>query len=118
MREIDFYTTAAGHSPVRGFLNGLPTKAARKVWQVLDLVRTTDMVPPHVLKKLPGTGDLWEVRAQFGGNAYRLLGFFERGHLIVLVSGFVKKTEELPVREIALAQQRRRDYWERNRRDG
>lgn len=82
------------------------------------MVQAEERVPVQYLKKLTGTGDLWELRVQFGGDAFRFLGFFESGVLIVLVSGFTKKTEEVPRREIALAQQRRRDYWERNRRDG
>jgi phage-related protein len=118
MREIEFYTTASGRSPVLEFIERLPVKAAAHVIDVLNEVRSMVRLPAHVLKKLTGTGDLWEVRAQFGGDAYRLLGFFETGRLIVLVSGFVKKTRAVPAREISLAQQRRRDYWERNRRHG
>jgi phage-related protein len=118
MREIEFYVTAFGRCPVLEFLETLPPRAADKVATVMDAVREMEVVPAQYLKKLAGTGDLWEVRAQFGGNTYRLLGFWSGRRLVVLVSGFVKKTEEVPAREIALAQQRRRDYRERKRRDG
>jgi phage-related protein len=118
MREIEFYVSGSGRCPVQEFLDSLPTKQARKIWTVLGMVRTMDFVPAEYLKKLTGTGDLWEVRAQHSGCAFRLLGFFQSGRLVVLVSGFVKKTEDVPVHEIALAQRRRRDYWERNRRNG
>jgi phage-related protein len=118
MRDVAFYVTASGRCPVLDFIEGLPTKSGEKILRVVDLVRQLDVVPPQYLKKLAGTGDLWEVRAQYGGRAFRLLGFFQSGRLVVLVSGFVKKTEEVPAHEIALAQWRRRDYWERNRRNG
>jgi phage-related protein len=117
MREIRFYVTASGRRPALDFIKGLPEKQGHKVLKVLDAVRHTE-VPAQYLKKLKGTGDLWEVRAQFGGDAFRLLGFFETGRLVILVSGFVKKTEEVPAQEIDLAQKRRRDYWERNPRNG
>lgn len=118
MREIEFYRSGSGRCPVQEFLDGLPTKQARKVWSVLDTVGSLDVVPMQFLKKLAGTDGLWEVRAQQGGRAFRLLGFFAGTRLVVLVSGFVKKTEEVPLHEIALAQRRRRDYWERNRTNG
>jgi phage-related protein len=37
---------------------------------------------------------------------------------VVLVSAFAKKTEQTPMLEIELAQQRRRDYLGRRRSDG
>jgi phage-related protein len=118
MRDVEFYVTASGRCPVQEFLDGLPTKAARKIWAVLNMVGSLDVVPVQYLKKLSGTGGLWEVRAQQGGRAFRLLGFFAGARLVVLVSAFVKKTEDTPLHEIALAQQRRRDHRERNRTDG
>jgi phage-related protein len=118
MCEIELYQTQTGRCPVMEFLEQAPKAAADKVAKVLDAVRQMERVPEQYLKKLSGTRGLWEVRAQHGGNAYRLLGFWSGRRLVVLLSGFVKKTEEVPAREIALAQQRRRDYLERNQRDG
>ena len=60
-----------------------------------------------------GTDDLWEVRAEFGGDAYRLLGFWDAGRLIILTNGFAKKTQKTPTREIEIAEQRKRDYLNR-----
>lgn len=118
MREIEFYVTATGRCPVSEFIEELPEPAADKIKWVLDAVRRMERVPEQYLKKLAGTGGLWEVRAHHRGNAYRLLGFWSGRQLVVLVSGFAKKTEEVPAREIALAQQRRRDYLEREPNDG
>jgi len=58
------------------------------------LVERLDCVPERYLKKLAGTVDLWEIRAQAGGNSYRLLGFFDGPTLLILTSGFSKKTTE------------------------
>jgi phage-related protein len=66
-------------------------------------------------QKLEGTDGLWEVRAEFGGDAFRPLGFWEAGRLIILTNGFVKKTQKTPERELALAGQRRRDYLNRRK---
>lgn len=74
------------------------------------------MVPPQYFKKLEATEDVWEVRADFGGDAFRLLGFWDAGRLIVLTNGFARKTPKTPGREIALAQQRKRDYLNRKKK--
>jgi phage-related protein len=113
MRDIQFYRNANGDCPVEEFLDGLGSKQAQKVAWVLKLVRELPLVPKQYLKKLEGRDELWEVRAEFGGDAFRLLGFWGAGNLIILTSGFAKKTQKTPNREIELAAQRRRDYLNR-----
>lgn len=116
MRELRFYRTASGLSPVEDFLDSLPGKQAQKVIWVLGVLEDLDRVPEQYFKKLSGTEDLWEVRAQQGSDAFRLLGFFD-GPLLVLVSAFVKKTRKTPHKEIELAERRRRDYLPKRGRD-
>ena len=113
MREIQFYRNASGDCPVEEFLDGLPSKQVQKVAWVLRLVKELPLVPKQYFKKLEGTDDLWEVRAGFGGEAFRLLGFWDAGRLIILTNGFAKKTQKTPAREMELAAQRKRDYLNR-----
>ena len=115
MRTIQFYRTESGRCPVEEFLDSLSDQHAQKVAWVLRLVERMDMVPQQYLKKLAGSVDLWEVRAQTGGNSYRLLGFFHGATLLVLTSGFSKKQQKTPLREIELANQRRKDYLVRHK---
>lgn len=86
------------------FLESLGAKQAQEVLWVLRAVRELPRVPQQYLKKLEGTGDLWEVRAESGGDAFRFLGFWDEGRLIILTDGSAKKTQKTPDREIALAQ--------------
>jgi phage-related protein len=113
VREVYFYRSKAGHCPVEEFLDGLSGKQAQKVVWVLRLIEELETIPSQYLKKLAGTEDLWEVRAQHGGETFRLIGFFEERRLLVLTSGFAKKTEKIPRQEIALAEKRRQDYQSR-----
>ena len=115
MLEIQFYRTAAEKCPVEEFLDSLNAKQAQKVLWVLQVVQELPRVPVQYLKKLEGTEDLWEVRSEFGGDAFRLLGFWDAGRLIILTNGFAKKTQKTPEREIALAEQRKRDYLSRRK---
>ena len=115
MREIKFYRTNSGRSPVEEFLVSLPTKARQKAVYLLKLIHELETVPREYFKKLRNTDDIWEVRIQFAGNIYRLLGFFEHNDLIILVNGFVKKTQKTPKKEIELAEYRKRQYLNRKR---
>lgn len=116
MRDVQFYRNASGDCPVEEFLDSLNSKQAQKVIWVLQAVKELDRVPKQYLKKLEGTDGLWEVRAEFGGDAFRLLGFWDAGELIILTNGFAKKTEKTPGREILIAEQRKRDFLARKRK--
>jgi phage-related protein len=100
---------------VEEFLDSLNAKQVQKVLWVLRAVQGLPRVPQQYFKKLEGTDDLWEVRAEFGGDAFRLLGFGDAGRLIILTNGFAKKTQKTPERELALAEQRKRDYLSRKK---
>lgn len=117
MREVYFYRTQGGDSPVEEFLDSLGAKQAQKVVWVLRLVEELEIVPSQYFKKLVGTESLWEVRAQHGGDTFRLLGFFDSPRLLVLTGGFMKKAEKIPRHEIALAEKRRQDYISRRHED-
>lgn len=95
------------------FLDSLQDKHAQKVTWVLRLVERMDRVPQQYFKKLVGTDDLWEIRVQIGGSSYRFLGFFVDQGLLVLASGFSKKRQKTPAKEIELAHQRKNEYLQR-----
>ena len=110
VRTIQFYRTTTGKCPVEEFLDSLPDKHTQKVAWVFRLVERIDVVPKQYFKKLVGTEDLREIRVQFGGSSYRFLGFFDDTSFLVPTSGFVKKQQKTPLREIELARERRTGY--------
>ena len=113
MRIIKFYRTRSGNCPIEDFLQDLSAKQAKKVAWTLRVVRDLEQVPTQYLKKLKNTDDIWEVRATLGNNTFRLLGFYDGPNLIVLTSGFAKKTNKVPKQEIETAEKRKRDYYRR-----
>jgi len=113
MREVQFYQTQAGHSPVEDFLNSLSASQAAKIAWVLQLVEELEIVPRQYFKKLVNTDQIWEVRVQAGRNTFRLLGFFDGSRLVILDHAFAKKSQKLSKSDIAIAEQRRRDYFRR-----
>ena len=115
MKEIRFYRTESGKCPVEDFLDELSAKQAQKVTWVLQLIEELDTIPGQYFKKLVNTDDIWEVRVQVSGNIFRILGFIDAGHLVVLNHGFQKKSQKTPAKEIAIAEQRKRDYLHRRK---
>ena len=112
MREIKFYKNTSGQCPVQDFIRALPTKEREKLLWVLASVRDIQMVPQEYFKKLQNTDGIWEVRAQHAGKAFRLLGFLDKGNLVILTNGFIKKTQKTPPQEIDLAEERKKEYKE------
>jgi len=93
MRNIIFYHFENGKCPVADFLESLSNKQVEKIFFVLDLIETIDIVPRKFFKKLEST-DLWEVRIQHANNIFRILGFFDGNDLIVLKHAFTKKNSK------------------------
>jgi len=110
VREIHFYRTQSGYCPVEEFLDSLSGKSAQKIAWVLQLVEELNTVPVTYLKKLVNTENLWEVRVQIGGSAFRLLGFFAGENVLILNHAFQKKTQKIAAKHIKLAESRKRDY--------
>jgi len=114
MREIVFYKTNSGDSPIEEFLDKLDNKQAQKVVWVMKIVEELDKVPTTYFKKLTNTNNIWEIRVKQSSNIFRLLGFKDKGKLVILTNGFTKKTQKTPKSEINLAEKRKNEYLQRN----
>ncbi len=114
-REVSFYKTSTGRSPIEELLDSLPSRAAQKTAWVLRLVEDQEVVPGQYFQKLTGTDDLWEVRVKTGSNTHRLLGFWDGPRLVILCHAFQKKRQKTPRQAIRLAEERKREYFRRKR---
>jgi len=118
MKIINFYRTGSGKCPVKDHLDALTDAQAMKVAWVLKLIREIDQVPARYLKKLVNTNDIWEVRVDVGKDTVRLLGFFDGQDLIILTDSFKKKSRKAPLKEIRLAEKRKKEYLSRRKTNG
>lgn len=48
---------------------------------------------------MEGANGLFEVRVQLGNNIFRIFCFFDGNKLVVLLTGFQKKTQKTPTEE-------------------
>jgi phage-related protein len=98
-----FYRASSGREPVRDWLRDLEP-ADRKV--VGDDIRDCEFAWPVGLplcRAIVGRAGLWEIRSSLtGGRIARVLFCIEHGRM-VLLHGFIKKTQKTPAREIEVA---------------
>ena len=111
-RRWRFYATSTGRSPVREFLDGLTEEQVAQVLTAMRTVGALGLVEARHLR-----GDVYEVRASIGGQAFRVLFASEgrRGHILLALEGFEKKTQRTPPRTITLAERRLADWRSRAR---
>ena len=83
----------------------------KKVDFVIGIVRTLRIVPEKFLKHLDGTDGLYEMRIKVGSNIYRVFCFFDEGNLVILLSGFQKKSAKTPPSEITNAEKLKKEYY-------
>ena len=114
--EVVLYEDSGGCKPVKEFLRDLKRANIRLHKMVLNGMRKLKQRANHgePLTKYIGDG-LYELRVGGKGTA-RVIWFFVAGAKIVLVSGFVKKTNEIPRNERIKALSRKEDYLRRFRR--
>jgi len=112
MWEIELFTTTAGEEVVADFLDSLPRKhRAKAIWEIeLLSMHGSRLTLPYVRHI---DGELWELRIKFGSDISRIFYFIPVKNRIVLLHGFVKKTDKTPPGEIETARKRMLDYKER-----
>lgn len=86
-------------------------KVQDKIIKVLDILENVERVPITYLKYIEGTNGLFEVRVQLGSNIFRIFCCFDGSKLVVLFSGFQKKTQRTPQKEIDRAVRIMTEYY-------
>ena len=94
------------------FYNQQSDKVQLKIDWTIDLIRTTPIVPKKFFKKLKNADDLWEIRVSADNGIYRIFCFYDDDNLIILTSGFQKKTQKTPKQEIKKAINIKKEYYE------
>lgn len=105
--SVDYVVLPNGRIPAREFIDSLDEEAAAKVDAFLERLRLygTRMQGKFVRKL---TDEMFELRIKHFDRIFRVLYFYQPGRLIVITSGFQKKTEQTAPGEIARAERLRR----------
>ncbi len=107
--EAVFFRSSSGAEPVRDWLKGLQADQRKAIGEdILTAQYGWPMGMPLVRKLESG---LWEVRTKFAAGIARTL-FTVDGKRIVLLHGFIKKSQNIPQSELQTARRRLIKYWE------
>ena len=98
------------------FLMDQPEKVQDKIFKILEIIETYQRIPSTYLKSIVGTKGLYEARIKLGSNIWRVFCFFDDGNLVVLLNGFIKKTQKTPKNEINRAVGLMKSYYNDKRK--
>lgn len=98
---VRFYATLSGKEPVREWILSLEDRARKKIGSNILIVQYGWPVRLPLVRPL-GNG-YWEIRS---GASY----FYFYDDTIVLLHGFIKKSQKMPIRDFKLAVSRAKNY--------
>lgn len=92
------------------FLESIGKKAAKKLF--FNISKSQEINDPKILKKLKNC-NIWEFRAGYGSNEYRLFAFWDKREnvFVICTHGILKKTQKTPQKEIEKAERIRKKYF-------
>jgi phage-related protein len=101
------YRTGSGRRPIKEFIDGLSDADAAAVVAAMRDVRDSGLAAARHLR-----GDIYEVRADGDRQTYRILFAPQgrRGHILLALEGFSKKTQKTPPETLRLAERRLADW--------
>jgi len=109
MTNVIYYTTLKGEVPVKDFISSLSSSDKAKISRViLSIEHYGLIIAIRHIKKLTGT-PLWEIRI-LGQNSIRVLYATFEKDVVILLHGFVKKSQKTPGKELSIAAKRLQEW--------
>ena len=106
---VRFYRSKTGAEPVRRWLKSLSVEQKKAIGEDIKTVQFGWPLGMPLVEKL--SPHLWEVRTKFSQGIARVL-FTVDGDLMILLHGFIKKSQKIPKQELNTAKTRLRNYQE------
>lgn len=110
--EVVFYETEQKNQPCRDFLLALSKDDRREVGADIFAAQKGFPLGLPLCRKMET--DLWEIRSTVSDGICRVF-FTVDGDAMILLHGFKKKSKKTPKKEIDIAENRLKDYKERNK---
>ena len=104
---VHFYRSRTGADLVRDWLKSLPTEDRQILGRNLRLVELGWPVGMPLCRPLGG--GLWELRSSLTGNRIARVIFCATQGRMVLLHGFIKKTQKTPQGDLELARARQKE---------
>ena len=101
--DVVFYKTEAGNEPVREWLKSLPRDDRKAIGEDIKTAQYGWPLGMPLIRKLER--GLWEVRSNISTGIARVF-FTVKDSLMILLHGFVKKSQKTPQNELDTARRR------------
>jgi len=105
--KVVFYRSEIGNEPVREWLKGLPREDKRKIGEDIKTAQIGWPLGMPLIRKTDK--DLWEVRTRLENGIARVF-FTVDGEYMILLHGFIKKSQKTPQNELKTALTRLGNY--------
>ena len=100
---VHFFRTQSNNEPVREWLLGLSVEDRKRIGEEIKTVELGWPLGMPLVRKMES--DLWEVRIDLRARIARVL-FTVLSDQMILLHGFIKKSQETPRPDLALAKGR------------
>ncbi len=107
--KVYFYKTGSGTEPVRKWLQSLSTAHKKAIGEDIKTVQFGWPLGMPLVEKIKPF--LWEVRSKIPNGIARVL-FTVDGNIMILLHGFIKKSQKIPKNELKTALSRLKEYQE------
>lgn len=106
---VRFYQEDSGNVPVLKWLRSLSDQDRKIIGNDIKIIQYDWLASQGTSLIKPMSKGLWEVRSKLDNRIARVLFGIDKGEMILL-NGFIKKTEKTPVQELELAIKRMKNY--------
>ena len=103
-----FYALPSGREPVREWLKGIDPEDRKRIGEDIKDVEFSWPIGMPLCRSL-GSG-LWEVRSDLARGRIARVIFFVHASQMVLLHGFLKKTQRTPKSDLDLATRRMKEF--------
>jgi len=100
---VVFYQTALGAEPVREWLHSFSAVEKKVIGEDIKTVQIGYPIGMPLVEKIES--DIFELRSKLPNKIARIL-FTVEGGLMILLHGFIKKTNKIPPDDLRLARKR------------
>lgn len=103
--ELVFYETRSGRSPVTKFIDEQPERDQAAILAALHSVEERSFeAKGAIFRQLDGK--LWEIKIKAPSGGYRFLYVLASKDVMMILHGFLKKSQKTPLKELEVARKR------------
>ena len=105
-----FFCTTSGSEPVREWLRDLNREDRYIIGEDIKTLKFGWPIGMPLCRSITGHKDLWEIRSKITGGRIARVIFYVREGEMILLHGFIKKTQKTLPNDLDVAMKRRKEH--------